>query len=88
VYPAFAVLCLMTLVVPCAGQSPLIISEFMAANKTTLKDGHGDWPDWIELYNASDATVLLDQWTLTDDQDTPFVSTVRSSRPALSTHPG
>ena len=48
---------------------PLLISEFMADNETVLADGDGDFEDWIEIYNRSDATVNLTGWYLTDDDD-------------------
>ncbi|MCA9261748.1 MAG: lamin tail domain-containing protein, partial [Planctomycetales bacterium] len=44
-----------------------IITEFMAANSSTLADGYGRYADWIELYNAGDASVDLAGWHLTDD---------------------
>lgn len=47
----------------------VIISEFMADNKKTLNDSDGDSSDWIELYNASDATVDLTHWRLTIKAD-------------------
>ncbi len=55
-----------------AEPSGLIISEFMAANEITLEDGHGDSPDWIELYNNSEASISLDHWALTDDPEALF----------------
>ncbi|MCF7974104.1 MAG: hypothetical protein K9N55_09840 [Phycisphaerae bacterium] len=47
----------------------LVINELMADNKTTLEDPDesGNWPDWIELYNASDQPVTLNGLYLTDD---------------------
>jgi len=50
---------------------PLLISEFMALNGETLPDGNGDYPDWIEIYNASEAPVNLAGWHLTDQDDDP-----------------
>ncbi|MFW6161242.1 MAG: CotH kinase family protein, partial [Planctomycetota bacterium] len=44
-----------------------LITEFMAANDTTLLDVDGDRPDWVELHNPTAATVSLDGWHLTDD---------------------
>jgi hypothetical protein len=41
------------------------ISEFMAANKSTLLDSFGDSSDWIEIYNGSSASVNLAGWSLT-----------------------
>jgi hypothetical protein len=47
----------------------LVISEFMAANETTLQDEDGDYADWVELYNPTDQAVDLTGWSLTDDAD-------------------
>ncbi len=61
-----------------ADQSPiagagLVINEFMASNATTLEDPDeaGQWPDWIELYNASDEPVVLNDLYLSDDVNEP-----------------
>ena len=43
----------------------LVISEFMAANKTTLLDQDGDSSDWIEIYNGTGSAVDLSGWFLT-----------------------
>ena len=43
------------------------ISEFQAANDTTLLDEDGDSPDWIELHNSSLESVNLEGMYLTDD---------------------
>ncbi len=51
--------------------SPVILSEFMAANSTTLADEDGEFSDWIELYNASSASVNLLDWSLTDSAGSP-----------------
>ncbi len=51
--------------------SPLLISEFMADNTTTLPthvDSVGVYPDWIEIYNQSTVSVSLAGWHLTDDE--------------------
>jgi hypothetical protein len=42
------------------------ISEFMADNESTLRDGDGDYPDWIELVNTGETAVNLAGWTVTD----------------------
>ncbi|MGA2541271.1 MAG: CotH kinase family protein [Verrucomicrobiota bacterium] len=42
----------------------LEISEFMAANKTTLLDEDGDSSDWIEIYNGTSRAVDLSGWFL------------------------
>ncbi|MEX0641450.1 MAG: SdrD B-like domain-containing protein, partial [Pirellulales bacterium] len=45
----------------------LVITEFMAENHTTYQDEEGDYADWIEITNAGDLTVTLNEWHLTDD---------------------
>ena len=43
-----------------------VISEFMAANDTTLADEDGDFSDWIEIHNPDGREVDLDGYFLTD----------------------
>jgi hypothetical protein len=50
-----------------AGKPDLLISEFLADNQTNRIDVDGDHSDWIEIYNASDETISLKGWYLTDD---------------------
>lgn len=45
----------------------VVISEILAANQSVLEDEDGDTSDWIELYNATGATIDLDGWFLTDE---------------------
>ena len=44
----------------------VVISEFMAANETTLVDEDGQFSDWIELRNTGTDAVDLSGWHLTD----------------------
>ncbi len=46
-----------------------VISEFMASNGTTLQDGQGNWPDWIEIHNPTAETISLAEWGISDDPD-------------------
>ncbi|MBP8304015.1 MAG: hypothetical protein KBE04_07810 [Phycisphaerae bacterium] len=57
---------------PVAGPG-LVVNEFMAKNGSTLQDpcDPGQYPDWIELYNASDRPVVLNGLCLTDDMNDP-----------------
>ncbi|MBN2475232.1 MAG: lamin tail domain-containing protein [Pirellulales bacterium] len=48
---------------------PLVISELMAINESTLADEDGDFSDWIEIHNPTQSTVNLNGWSLTDDAD-------------------
>ena len=47
----------------------LVITEFMANNKDTIKDGYGENSDWIELHNPSSSEVNLAGLFLTDDRN-------------------
>ena len=52
---------------PDASEAAPYLSEFMASNTRTLKDETGQYADWIELFNPSDAPLNLRGWSLTDD---------------------
>lgn len=54
-------------------RSGLVINEIMAANRRAVEDPceAGEYPDWIELYNASDTVITLDGMFLTDDVNDP-----------------
>lgn len=45
----------------------IVINEFVADNGTVLQDEDGDFSDWIELTNTSQAAVNLSGWYLTDN---------------------
>ena len=46
----------------------LIVSEFMAANDAVLKDGEGEYTDWIELHNYGAVAINLGGLSLTDSK--------------------
>ncbi len=45
------------------------INEVCSWNSVTITDADSDYADYIELYNASDETVSLDGWYVSDDED-------------------
>ena len=47
----------------------LLITEFLASNKTSITDSDGHNSDWIEIYNSTDATINLNGVFLTDNQN-------------------
>ena len=47
----------------------VFINEFLAINDATNMDEQGEFDDWLELYNASEDTVILDNHFLTDNPD-------------------
>lgn len=59
--------------IPAAGGDnyQLYINEFMADNETTIADEHGNYDDWIELYNPEDVAVWLGNKYMTDDLTEP-----------------
>ena len=57
-------------------QGVIVINEIVPSNTSGLQDESGARPDWIELYNTSDAAVDLSGWTLTDDFAVPNRDTV------------
>ena len=52
-----------------AAAQGLILTEFMAANNSGLKDEDGDYSDWIEIYNPDPEPASLNGWYLTDNPD-------------------
>ena len=62
---------LVSLLFTAAASADPVISEFMAANATTLKDGYGNCEDWIEIWNPDAAAVDLAGWRLTDNPSKP-----------------
>ncbi|WP_020538521.1 CotH kinase family protein [Lewinella cohaerens] len=49
----------------------VLINEICASNTNIVEDEFGDYPDWIELYNAGDNAVNLDNYSLSDDPADP-----------------
>jgi hypothetical protein len=49
----------------------LRVHELMASNTATIQDEVGDFEDWVELRNASAATISLGGMYMTDDLDDP-----------------
>lgn len=47
----------------------LVINEIMSLNNSTIMDKFGDYPDWIELYNKSNFTINLHNYSLSDDAE-------------------
>ncbi|MCE9571740.1 MAG: lamin tail domain-containing protein [Deltaproteobacteria bacterium] len=56
----------------------LFINEVMTSNTTACPDPYGEYDDWVELYNASDAPIDLTGYTVTDDAGQPTKFTIGS----------
>ncbi|MDO5111693.1 MAG: lamin tail domain-containing protein [Clostridia bacterium] len=48
-------------------QPRVVLNEIMASNKGAVADEYGDFPDWVELCNTSDAAVDISGYGLSDD---------------------
>ncbi len=48
---------------------PLLITELVAANASTLSDSFQQSSDWIELHNPTSSPVSVDGWYLSDDAE-------------------
>jgi hypothetical protein len=53
------------------GPGQLVINELMADNRGAVLDEDGRTPDWVELYNASGATISTAGLYLSDDAGQP-----------------
>ena len=49
----------------------LVINEFLARNLVTNTDEAGEYDDWVEIYNNSDASVDFEGIYLTDTDEEP-----------------
>ncbi len=49
----------------------LYINEFMASNDVSFPGPQGDYPDWIEIYNAGSEAVMLGGYYMSDILDDP-----------------
>ena len=61
-------MCLSTLAWAHSRGAQVLISEFMAANVSTLSDHDNDFSDWIEIYNQGEEATNLKGFFLTDDR--------------------
>jgi hypothetical protein len=71
------------------GAPPLVINEFMASNNSdsNIHDPQGDFDDWIEIYNNSDANIDLAGMYLTDNLGSPTKWQIPTGYPSQTTVP-
>lgn len=50
----------------------VVLNEIVSFNDDSLRDEDGDAPDWIEIFNGTDAPAPLDGWALSDAAGLPF----------------
>ncbi len=49
----------------------LVINEVLASNNHNIQDETGDYPDWIEFFNASSGDLNLEGYSVTDTRSEP-----------------
>jgi hypothetical protein len=50
---------------------PLYLNEFMASNTTTIPDEHGEFDDWVEIWNDGPVAIDLGGKFMTDNLSNP-----------------
>ena len=63
---------------PTTPPAGLVINEILSSNHSCLVASDSTTPDWIELYNNSDADINLEGYGLTDKAKEPFLFTFPS----------
>jgi len=82
---AALLLCAVCAACPTRAGGTVVINEFMAANNGFVADPQGQFEDWIELHNVTDAPVDVGGMYLTDDPEAPTRWRIPSDNPAATT---
>jgi len=76
------------------GQSPgsvplqgVFVNEFMAENDSTYADEHGEFDDWIELYNSTKVPIDIGGLYMTDNLGKPNKCLIPRTDPQSTTIP-
>ncbi len=72
---------------PQSSDIKLVINEFMASNESCFSDDHGDFDDWIEIYNYSEEAIDIGGMYVTDDLTDLTNSQIPTDNPDLTTIP-
>ena len=62
----------------------LYINEFVASYGSSFPDEHGNFSDWIEIYNASDETIDIAGLYMSDNNDIPLKYKIPMGNPDLT----
>ena len=65
----------------------LYINEFMASNNMTIADKHGEYDDWVEIFNPNEYPVDIGGMFITDDLQEPAKYRIPDSYPDSTTIP-
>ncbi|MCK6523393.1 lamin tail domain-containing protein [Myxococcota bacterium] len=58
--------------VEAAGPDVVVLNELCADNNNAWDPSSGGSPDWVELYNTTDATISLAGWSIHEPDDDPI----------------
>jgi len=72
---------------PAPAEIELYINEFMASNDAALAGPQGDYPDWIEIYNAGTEDVNLGGYYMFDTLDASVAYQIPDTYPDSVTVP-
>lgn len=56
-----------TALMPISTRGQVVINEVVSTNGSGVTDEEGDFPDWIELYNPTNSSVNLSEFSISDD---------------------
>ncbi len=65
----------------------LYINEFLASNNYILADDHGEYDDWIEIYNPGTEAVDIGGYYITDDLTNTTLYQIPTTAPDSTTVP-
>ncbi len=65
----------------------LYVNELQPVNNTTITDEHGDYDDWIEIYNPTSSDVNIGGYYMTDDLNNPAKYQIPTTEPDSTTLP-
>ena len=67
--------------------SGIVINEFSAENDNIIADEHGEYDDWIEIYNTTDVPVDIGGMFITDSLDNRLKHRIPATYPDSTTIP-
>ncbi|MBF88516.1 MAG: hypothetical protein CMG75_02470 [Candidatus Marinimicrobia bacterium] len=69
----------------CVFAQGVLINEYLAGNEACCTDEHGDYDDFIELYNGGSASVDVGGMYITDDLAEPTLHQIPTTSPDSTT---
>ncbi len=65
----------------------IFINEFSASNDSIIADEYNQYDDWLELYNASDESIDVGGWYISDNIDNPTKYQIPTTDEDITTIP-